>query len=1029
MLREFIGLFRFMITLIANSGIHLFPFELEVESDSSSKMYFHEWYDNKQCLEIVHCYEGEKWVKKKPLVQMGFFNRQGDVLEKHEWSDVCEDSDFSSEYIVYEGDDESEAGCFKMDASKIQWKKWVDKWLPLPFLYKKGTSTLFGPTNWCRFKLISAGKNKYRVLLAFDTNSDLGDDSSAQVLSEIPTFRNVTIESLSFSMSGDIFNLMSFCGESGKSEWIDNYLLKCYHGINNLSELRVNRGPKLIYIAEYICLCKYLQGKKIFPDVTLYSNYNVGYGNVDLVVDIGNSRTCAVLYDGGDFTKSTPVRLQNFTDPIDSIGNLNVQRDSFDMRLAFRKADFGGDFGIKNSKQFIYPSFVRLGKEANRLIHQSHDINSGHEKISTFSSPKRFLWDDTPQRKEWEFVRFPNENEVPFYIDGISEQLNSDGSLNVNNAGGAMNRYSRKALMTLSFLEILAQSYIQINSDEQRRKWGNKSMPRAIGKIIVTCPTTMSHIEQIALRRCAEDASIMLKRFYDKSLKECSDENKLRKDLKIIPSSKRLKATDERTEWIYDEATASQFVFLFAEVKERYNKNVREYFKLYGKKTGSDQDTLTIGSVDIGAGTTDVMIASYSYDDNNGLCCLKPNPLFWESFYKAGDDLLKELVHQLIIEGPHSILEKKIREMGGNPINIMQPFLGDDNGISFENRKLRSDFNLQISVPIVSTFLEMLRTGTSAKQMSYNELLGSNPPTSAVLEHFANSFGFRLEDVKWDYDPLVVGAIIEKTFDTLVGKISSLFSFYKCDIVLLSGRPTSLTPLSDLFLKYYAISPNRLKALNDYRIGRWYPQDAAYPNIDSDGYFINPKSIVTTGAMIGCLAECGGIEGFSLDLSELKRKQLPTTNFFGTLDENLDYKETIISLENNRSTLSVASLPLRIGVRQIDSSSYPTRPFYVLDFDDLYIDDIIRGKLDEDVLENTVVKEIESKKDDIKSKYPLTIEIRRDPEDDLERLFMDNIFSEKGDMNKKFLRLQVQSMSEIQDYWLDSGLFKLNVNR
>lgn len=1002
-------------------------FELNIDSNSNVKMFFHEWYHEKLCLEIVHCIDGDKWVQKKPLVNMGYFDRLGEKREECSWEILTSDSDYSENIVVYKGDDASEAGCFKMDVEKIQWKKWENKWLPLPILYE-GTDSIFGPTNWCRFKLIPNGKNCYRVLVAFDTNSCLGDDNDAQVLNEVPTFRNKTIDRLSLSMSGDIFKLMNFCGESKETEWIDHYLLKCYHGVDELSEIKGSKGIKLTYLAEYICFCKYLYKKEIFPKVELYSNYNVQFGNVDLVVDIGNSRTCAVLFDNGDFTKSTPVRLQNFTEPLTSSGKLNVQRDSFDMRLAFRKADFGGDFGIKNSKQFIYPSFVRLGKEANMLIHQIQNVNTGHERISTFSSPKRFLWDDIPQRNEWEFVRLRGEKEEPFFIAGISEQLNSDGSLSVDNEGGLMNRYSRKALMTLSFLEIFAQSYAQINSDEQRRKWGEISKPRIIGKIIVTCPTTMSHVEQIALRKCAEDAAIMLNRFYDKSIKECHDENILRGSFKIIPSSKKLKDTEARTEWIYDEATASQFVFLFAEVKERYNKNVGEYFKLYGKSENGEQEKMTIGSVDIGAGTTDVMIASYSYDNTNGQCRLKPSPLYWESFYKAGDDLLKELVHQLIVEGPYSTLEKKIKENEGDPINIMQSFLGTDDGIPFENRKLRSDFNLQVSVPIVSTFLELIKTGASAKQLSYNDLLGDNPPATAVLDHFRKSFGFSLEDVKWDYDPYVVGAIIEKTFDTLIGKISSLFSFYKCDIVLLSGRPTSLKPLSDLFLKYYAISPNRLKTLNDYRIGRWYPQDAEYPFIDSDGYFINPKSIVTTGAMIGCLAENGGIEGFSLDLSDLKQKQLPTTKNFGTLDENMNYKGTIISLKNNNSKLSVTSLPLRIGVRQIDASSYPSRPFYVLDFNDLVIDDKVRGRYDDNVSENIVAKEIEREKENIRCKYPLNIEISRDP-DDLECLFVDDVSSEKGDINKRFLRLQVQSMSEIQDYWLDSGLFKLNINR
>src|SRR5690606_30820737 len=111
----------------------------------------------------------------------------------------------------------------------------------------------------------------------------------------------------------------------------------------------------------------------------------------------------------------------------------------------------------------------------------------------------------------------------------------------------------------------------------------------------------------------------------------------------------------------YDEATAAQFVFLYAEIGERYLKNVKEYFDFYGKVRTDlgdyDKKSLTVGSVDIGAGTTDVMIASYKYEDNSGQCKLTPVPLFWESFYKAGDDLLKELIQQLVIEGQYSPIE------------------------------------------------------------------------------------------------------------------------------------------------------------------------------------------------------------------------------------------------------------------------------------------------------------------------------------------------------------------------------------
>ncbi|GHS89268.1 hypothetical protein FACS1894201_10660 [Bacteroidia bacterium] len=195
-------------------------------------------------------------------------------------------------------------------------------------------------------------------------------------------------------------------------------------------------------------------------------------------------------------------------------------------------------------------------------------------------------------------------------------------------------------------------------------------------------------------------------------------------------------------------------------------------------------------------------------------------------------------------------------------MEILQPFLGTDNGVSFRNRQLRSDFNLQISVHVVSYYLELLKQNADDKILSYGDIFGTNPPTQSVLQHFQNSFSFDFTSIQWIYNKQIVAGIVEETFDSLIGKISSLLSYYACDIVLLSGRPTSLKPLTDLFLKYYAIKPYHLKTMNNYHVGRWYPEDKRYPYIDGNGKFLNPKSIITTGAMIGHLAE-NSLNGFS----------------------------------------------------------------------------------------------------------------------------------------------------------------------
>ena len=1038
------------MNLIANTGIQFLTIPLEINSNDSFKMYFHEWFDTEDeqlKLEIAHLFsDDDVWVRKHDLAELGYV-RNGTVTEN--WETV--EDDFNSEGykpVRIDTDDPKDSGCFYVSNS-LNWEKFENRWFPFPFFLLNGNKSEFGPTNWCRFKLIPVEENaktrKFNLLMAFDTGTVFEQESfEDEELYETPVFTNIDYEkSKEYAPCNNEYSLLGYCTKYKKGkdqngqpiyvdcEWVDKYVLKQYHDIENIDNLK-GKKPKLNYLAQYIYIVRYIQQLGILPKITLYSNRNVAYGNVDMVVDIGNSRTCAVLFDNSDFTKSTPLELQDFTMPVAN-GELNKYRDSFDMRLAFRKADFGGNFGLVKSRQFVYPSLIRLGKEANRLIYNATNMNTGAEQTSTFSSPKRFLWDTKPQRQEWEFVRLEGEAYREFHVKGISEQLNQDGTLNVDGKCEPMKKYSRRALMTFAFLEILAQAKMQINSYRQRNYWGNESKPRQIGRIIVTCPTAMSREEQVALRKCAEDAAIMLDRFFGDRYDAEIEERKARAAVKVIPSAKKLSAKEERTEWIYDEATAAQFVFLYAEICERYLKNAGDYFDFYGKVRsdleGYGKKALTVGSVDIGAGTTDVMIAAYKYDES-AQCSLTPVPLFWESFYKAGDDLLKELIHQLVIEGKYSPIEKKLRALGKNPVELMQPFLGTDNGVSIRNRQLRRDFNLQVSVPAVSYFLELLKENrVESLILSFGDIFGKNPPTQSVTSHFNRHFGFEFESLQWLYEKQVVAKIVEKTFDSLIGKISSLFSYYACDIVLLSGRPTSLKPLTDLFLKHYAILPNRLKTMNDYRVGRWYPEDKRYPFIDGNGKFINPKSIITTGAMIGQIAENGGINGFTLNLKELKAKLLPTTNYFGKLNEQLEFTETIISPENNHATVEVSSLPFRIGVRQLDIPAYPSRPFYTLDFDDYRIEDRVKGHIDDENDANAVQAGVNAEKAKIRQNMPLKVTIERDANEDVELLRIAEIVGRDGNtVSKNFFGLQVQSMSEVENFWLDSGIFSLNIN-
>jgi hypothetical protein len=1030
------------MNLIANSGLQFFSFKLGIDSNDTYKMYFHEWFDAQEeqlKLEIAHHFaDDDVWVKKFEiynLLGLGLTNgRVGtDVQGKfkpYTWQDIKDDFISNGlKPITPAQFPNGDYNCFQISPSRCKWDVFENRWLPFPmFTADSKGKTDFGPTNWCRFKLVPESTKgtirNYTLLLAFDTRTKYEDQNCEdQDLSETPVFENDYVRSKVFALCNHEIALIDFCSTKPYNcDWVGEYILKVFHNASSIDSINV-KGPKLSYLAQYIFILKYIQQLNVVPSITLYSERSAPFGDVDLVVDMGNSRTCAILFDNHDFTKVEHLGLHSFTNPIVE-GKININDTPFDMRLAFHEADFGVETLI-GSKQFVYPSLVRLGTEANELIHAATNLNTGAEKITTFSSPKRYLWDNKSQDKEWEFITtiegVGQTNLVQ--LKGVTELLNADGSVNIEGGGAIAKNYSRKSLMTFAFLEILAQAKRQINSFDFRHRWGNESTPRRISRIIITCPTAMSRVEQNSLRQCAEDAAVLLEHFIAGIPDKDDAEKVLRERVQIIPAAINSNHITDAPDWSYDEATSSQFVFLYSELAERYRNNFKEYFEFYGKPRtdldGYDKKALTIGSVDIGAGTTDLMIAAYKYDDS-GQCNLTPKPLFWESFYMAGDDLLNNLIRRLIIEGEHAIIPNQLRIVGAKDISgLILDFFGKDNARqSVTHRQIRSEFNLQVSVPIVSYFLELLRINKiESTTLDFKDVFHEKEPTERVKTYFKNHFGFSFSELTLHYNKAVVSKIVESTFDSLVGKISTILSYYNCDIVMLAGRPTSLKPLTNLFLKYYAISPNRLITLEDYRVGTWYPFH------NNKGYFNDSKSTVAVGAMIGNYASTrGGLNGFYLDLTELAKEMKPTTDFFAIAEAEPPF----ISPECNNGTIVVAQLPTRIWTRQLDSIKYPTRPFFVLGFNEVKIrEQLIQRKgldpNDKGAINDATVREIEKMR--AASPFKFTI-IRENYLEDKEGLSIESVEDKnRNDLPISFFSLQVQSMNEGEKYWLDSGAF------
>ena len=281
--------------------------------------------------------------------------------------------------------------------------------------------------------------------------------------------------------------------------------------------------------------------------------------------------------------------------------------------------------------------------------------------------------------------------------------------------------------------------------------------------------------------------------------------------------------------------------------------------------------------------------------------------------------------------------------------------------------------------------------------------------------------GFDVTKLEWKFNREAVSAVVEKEFEPLLKKIATIMYAYACDIVLLSGRPASLPAIRDIFLKYYAVSPNRLIMLNNYYVGDWYPFD------NNTGSITNPKTIVAMGGVIGHYAsELSNLNKFVINLDKLKEGLKSTVNYIEASREGQPI-EYFITPEQAQGDLTVSRIPTYLNVRQIGMDTYPCRTLYTIDFNRHKIADRIRKKalLNEGAtLTDAKVQSLVNEQiDQLKKRMPFKLTIDRDM-DDKELLTISSIRDkEDKDVIDGNVEIHIQSLGANEKYWLDSGAF------
>ena len=1005
------------ISLIANSSIQYYKFKSKIDLDfgKENRVYYHEPFDEASFSFIL---DPLLMVKKNGT---DLYYRKQDLLDKNQLingnlignSDL---DDLTSYHNVYvEGN------------LKNALKHYQRKWIPLPFFKNNmiNRDTLY-PTDWVRV-YIDCDDNfeSAKIVLSIDTALARSEnDYTGPKLSLNP-------EENKFRLYHDDLNLTKYlANKESSSSWIEMYLSQMYYEKN--PELQYDKPVKQ-FEASYILLIHWLSSLIDMPEIQLFANEGKKK-SVDLVIDIGNSATCALLFENNDndssfeFENVKKLKIQDYSNP-----HLEYD-DPFPMNLIFSEPNYGDlDNEFYHNNKFITPSFVRIGFEAERLINQSiTDLSLGYELKTYNSSPKRYLWDHAPAEREWEFNPQSNKQVKKVYLSGISDQIKIDGELvEGNQLSGSKSLFSRSSLMKFVFLEMLVHAYIQINSFEFRQEHGNMTVPRRLDRITISCPTGMIQHEQIMLRKAAEDACKLLNNYADYYYELKSDSFWFEVP-EITPSvkdlSKDLSQLEEKVDWNYDEATSSQLVFLYSMFAKKLKSNnyvIDHYFF-------KNKEYITLGSIDIGAGTTDIMINRYSLKKENEIDFLNPQPLFWDTFKNAGDDMLREIIQRIVIEGdPNRNIDggdvvdgvgQYAKSIGISDVaEKLNGFFGkDSNQMGYKARVVRKAFIQQIAIPIAMEFLKAANSDEQ-KIKTFEEIIDRPFKNKEILKYFEKHFGFNILDIKWLITKERVNETVEAVFDSLIRQISVVMNQFDCDYVVLSGKPASLNSLENMFRKYLSISPVNLVNLNNYWIGRWYPF------ADNNGYIEEPKTVVSVGALIALMTgKTMKINDLRLNTVPLREKLVSTADYI--INNENSVKKEILTPKKNDHMLSVPKLPFQIGYSKYLEKNYPYSDLYSIQLNSSEIDRRVRMKYpgrDERYIED----QINVEKGAILTNMPLKISLIREFDESKEILQIESVEDAEGnDKPVNYFSLNFQTLPDEAGYWLDTCEFILKVN-
>ncbi len=632
---------------------------------------------------------------------------------------------------------------------------------------------------------------------------------------------------------------------------------------------------------------------------------------VSLVLDFGNSRSSALLVEARDKGMfALPLVMRNLSSPF------SVDEECVDSRITFLPSPFDKSVSaVATGDGFGWPSVARLGREA-----LDRALETPHRYACSLSGPKRYLWDHRQTEDRWFYAQRHGDEYRTIFGRLLKYLPEESGGLYLREDGPQTPvdpRYAPRTMMLFAIVEILCQAYAQLGSPGYRRFQGKEANPRVLRSLVLTYPSAMRKEERHVYDALVRNAVVLT----------CG--------LLGIPPEHRPNVTPEGTfePFLFtDEALAAQMVYVYQEASQTFGGSMEELVQIYGRKQGH----LRIASIDIGGGTSDVMIAEYEDKLPGAGTALRIKKLFQDGINVAGDEVCRAIVADLIFD---QVLAQLPSPAGRARMEHL--FSEGDAGFGSSWRTLRGKLVPYFWMPLARCFWSLAEGATPAGHLpdkSYFvpevfELFGVPDAPATVLAE-ADTFlgqavpGFPgLMNLFLKLDRAEVEKTIVRVLREPMRRYADILAQFDVDLVILAGRSARLPCVRELFVNEMPVAPPRIKTMASFKVGEWYPS-----KWKDQGRIKDPKSTVTAGAAVLHLASRNLLPGFLIDTIE-DAKESPIYGLYQDAEPHISkdnelFPEKAGARGVQRSKPFTYTHGMRLGFRNVASQEMDGAPLF-----------------------------------------------------------------------------------------------------